>query len=363
MVVLLLGAIHFVPFLVAIGGTGSNNKLVDKGDLWMISIPVLILVFAVIGFFEMLKPLRRQYANLRQPASRYNKAELARWEQGLEAASIAAGMSPPPLVPVRIPTANAVAFEVGGRPTVGVTTDALDARVPYDEIEAVMAHEVAHVTTRTYLRSPVLRDRPFILLPFIAGAFLTLFFMFIFPLYMSIASMVLIFVPFILGYYIGRDYPVSDSESPVNLADIVNEKRGPKTGKQMKGRTYDNDLLADSIAAKMISEPQALRKALGRTAALIKEAPVMPPERVAYNFLFMGPLKPWEPPGFDRPGRRDAKADRQDAQQVIDYVGTREELLSERLQNLRSIERGVWRVFEEVVGGEVQTTIAGWDRD
>jgi hypothetical protein len=108
-------------------------------------------------------------------------------------------------------------------------------------------------------------------------------------------------------------------------------------------------------------------------------APAMPAQRLTYNYLFIGPLKPWAPmpdmaamqAGLGKPSFFDGAQKVQQRyqvtlvaqiyQQICQYADTRRELIAERLENLQMIQQGTWRAFDQVVGGGmVRTAPEGW---
>jgi Zn-dependent protease with chaperone function len=384
-IVFLFGAVRMVPMIFVMQAGNTTSSFGTHLDF----MPVLLvpfLMFAVIGgvaYFNMIKPLQRQYDSFAKPLDNFDRAALARWQQGLEAAAVGAGIPTPVIVPISLLTANTIAFEFGGKQAVGVSAEALPAQLSYSEVEAIMAHEVAHITTRTYVHSPfILRDRK-ILLVLLGVAFLFgLGMFFISPWLMMAPLMILPLAPVFMGYTMRKYWPVNEQVGTGGGGFGYGNQRQmpqPMTRDQMKGPMFDNDIVADSIATKIISEPQALRRAIGKMAQLMQLAPAMPAQRLTYNYLFIGPLKPWAPmpdmaamqAGLGKPSFFDGAQKVQQRyqvtlvaqiyQQICQYADTRRELIAERLENLQMIQQGTWRAFDQVVGGGmVRTAPEGW---
>lgn len=110
---------------------------------------IIILIVAVIGEF-IYRPItsRNRFAHyVNTSVSTLSDPEAMKFQDALEAMSIAAGMKTPDLIFLTdMNRSNAMAFiDDEGGPTVGVTTGMLNAALPVDEATAVMAHEVAHL--------------------------------------------------------------------------------------------------------------------------------------------------------------------------------------------------------------------------
>lgn len=385
--VFLFGAVRIIPLIFSLQATSSVSKYGTASVNFMPILLVPLLFVGVIGgvaYFNMIKPLQRQYDSFAKPLDNFDRRALARWQQGLEAAAVGAGIPAPVIVPVSLLTANTIAFEFGGKPAVGVSAEALAADLSYAELEAVMAHEVAHITTRTYLHSPfIIRDKKKLLIILGVAFVFGLGMFLISPWLMMAPLMILPLAPVFMGYSMRKYWPVNEQVGAQGAGFGYGNRQQmpqPMTRDQMKGPMFDNDIVADSIATKIINEPQALRRAIGKLAQLMQYAPAMPAQRLSYNYLFIGPLQPWAPmpdiaamqAGLGKPSFFQSMAQTQQRQQVqlvaqiyqqiCQYADTRRELVAERLENLQMIQQGTWKAFDQVTtGGVVRTAPAGWE--
>lgn len=157
------------------------------------------------------------------------------FENALEGVSVAVGLEPPRLLVLDLPTVNSISLLNAGKPAVGVTTEALEAALPRRIAEAMMAHEMAHVLLGDVVAGSNTRRWRLIglslavamVLPFV---FLALAFGFGTWLYLGL-----------FGWGI------------FSIALIM------VMGRLIFGQ---NDLLADSVAAKITNDPGALKEAI-----------------------------------------------------------------------------------------------------
>lgn len=352
-------------------------------------IPVILIrflpYFFIIGvaFYKLLMPAIRQFNSLTSEITDYDHHSFQRYKNALQAVSIGSGIATPALVVLDIPTANAIAFRKKGTPAVGVTRELLEADLTSSEVEAVMAHEVSHLVAGDEIRSPnvftgvggVVIVLVAVALPFLYsfGSFAYSFSMLALSLFL-LPVMVLVGIPLSL-HLMMRPYSIS--------------RRNPTY--------YHNEIFADSVAAKLTSNPGALKGAIEKLTGLMRRSEDMPRETIGFTQLFVGPLKKW-PLDMDRrvPGILEALGQRrpegQTAQplwlvslaerlgvpgpsrdryidamekarekQVHDYIGWEEKLQKSRLHNLEMIEMNKWEAFQ-VRGGRLIVPPDKWFR-
>ncbi len=205
----------------------------------------------------------------------------------LEGVSIAAGIEPPRLLATDLPTANSISIRYSGRPAVGVTTDALRAGLSPRHAEAMMAHEVSHILLGDVVLDTSTRRWRLVGLSLVAAIVLPFVFL----------SLAYGFGPWI---YIGL---VGWTVFTVVLINVA--------GRQV---FRQNDLLADSVAAKMTSDPGAIREAIVRLDKMFRENEKPFTPGVRYPMAF--------------------------------FVSDAGEETAERIKNLEAIERGHWMEFE-----------------
>jgi hypothetical protein len=129
---------------------------------------------------------------------------------------------------------------------------------------------------------------------------------------------------------------------------------------EFKESTYEMDMVADSIAAKIISDPAGLATAIKAMAGLAQQSPDSPVQKEIYDYLFVGPFKAWKPDPVTRGFNRERLEARR-ADSIDKYVQSRYRLITDRLNNFAEIKAGTWRVFEEVQGGRVATSPSAWE--
>ncbi|MBU1669957.1 MAG: M48 family metalloprotease [Actinobacteria bacterium] len=252
---------------------------------------------------------------------------LSVFRNSLGGVSVAVGIEPPDLVVLDLPTANSVSLFHKGRPAVGVTVEALDSALSRRCAEAMMAHEVSHVllgdvvigSTRRRWRLVGLSLIAAVVLPFV---FLALAFGVGSWTYIGFLSWaaVVVFLLFVLGKRVFRQ----------------------------------NDLLADSVAARITADPEGLRDAILRLDRMFLENDRPFPSGARYpTVLFVYEVRP----EVDLATMREMMGDEDDAEfqkaqdrnllEGLRRSGARQRVSTEdRVRNLEAIERGHWRVFE-----------------
>ena len=215
---------------------------------------IIILIVAVIGEF-IYRPItsRNRFAHyVNTSVSTLSDPEAMKFQDALDAMSIAAGMEPPNLIFLTdMNRSNAMAFiDDEGCPTVGVTTGMLNAALPVDEATAVMAHEVAHLQLGINVQPPQQFHAEYV------PNLLVLLYIFI-PLSLFFVRMsaggrlalVGIYLV-VLACLIGLRF---SSRYNVRLADLL---------------YFHGDMLADSVAVKLVRDPDSIRRAIERVDRL-----------------------------------------------------------------------------------------------
>jgi Zn-dependent protease with chaperone function len=297
-----------------LGRTSSNPEVrkdfsnAEMLELVIISIALYIPIGAAIyvGYKRAKKRFYAHFVPLRLDLAQQESARI--FKEGLRGAGLAAGIQTPEFRVVNIKGISPLTLELEGeRPTVVLSSDALYADFSQLEAEALMAHEVAHILIGDDIRPPYksVFDN-FILLMFV----LSLEFGFL-CMYFGIHSDTRIGnVSAIAGVAI-----LSITIIPVHYVMSLRLRR-------------HDDLLADSIAAKITNNPAALKNALTRLDQL--------------NLM-----------GMIATGRRH-KEDRFEARfkpsidpnELEIFTKEPKELLPARIRNLEAIEQGHWPLFE-----------------
>ena len=158
--------------------TGSLVRMSTGGTrgpfwLWLLFLILTVLVFLVL-LFGWSDKLTFKRADEHEAFQRF--------QSGLEGLSIAAGIEQPRLHVLDAPTVNSLAIRSGKVHSVAITAPTLEAGLSRQEVEAMMAHEVAHVMIGDGFARATFRLRaltglalfamlilPFVLVSFIIG--------------------------------------------------------------------------------------------------------------------------------------------------------------------------------------------------
>lgn len=326
-------AAAMVVFIVrVVQSSGAVHGTDARGWIPLITIAALYILFVLI-----VKPDKVPIADTGGDSS------LNSFRSELEAVSLAVGLSVPYLKTVDIPTVNAISFKQGMRNAVGVTGDALKADLPKSCKEAMMAHEISHILTgdvplgSSRVRWIVIGSSlaAFFILPFV---FLALSFGFSVWLYAAL-----------VGWTLFDLYMMAKTSGMLYL---------------------HNDLLADSIAAKIIHDPEAVREAILLVEELGRENDKpFPTTSMLPDLLFV----------YDKSRKIvvDEEGGGQDVHEVENNIksgkagddrrastkgsGNRVKGadIGERIRNLEAIERGHWIEFEYSSKGFIN----GWFKE
>lgn len=348
-----------------------------------ILIPLLIWVsiaasILCIYYFTILKPVMRQYKFRSGSTRPYSKHRYHLFNNALEGAAIAAGIKTPGLAVVNLPTANALTFEIGGIQTVGVTVEMLEADLSYHEIEAVMAHQTAHISMQSGLKAPLaLKPKtialvafPVFLLALLAAVILKNVLIIMLPLF-AVPFIPLWMTLVVKPYLPWRRLTYCEAVNRKAPLFFLKQENLPEST-SATGPGYHESLTADSLAVKITSNPGALKSAILKLKTLMESAPVMPDQTIAFPHLFIGPLKEWDAP-IPGPivyhlntvliphGKPIPTAELVETE-MRSFILIQQNLFSERIENLEAIKDGEWRQFQEVSGGRVRPSAKAWRR-
>jgi Zn-dependent protease with chaperone function len=223
----------------------------------------ILLLFAGIVFAKVHSRVRLNLKDFYRETE-YNLGEYESFESALEGVCIGLGMRPPELAALGIPTVNTIAFREKGNPGVGVTAEALKAGLSQSEKEAMMAHEMAHIALGDYFLASSSAGFEY------AGYGLGLLFLLMAVLVTVAVNVYLLF--FLLPLF-----------APLVVVLADNRLR-----KKRRMLYRHNDLLADTIAAKLISDPESLRKTIEKLWALSEETRAVIPRTAHFQrYLFV----------------------------------------------------------------------------
>ncbi len=301
------------------------------------------LLFAGTAALLVRSKVRRNLKDFYRETD-YDRAEYNSFRSALEGVGLGLGMSPPELEVLGVPTVNSIAFRKERRPRVGVTAEALRAQLSSSEKEAMMAHELAHVALGDYFLASSSAGFEY------AGYGLGVLFL-LMALLVGIAVNIYLLI-FLLPLF---------APLLIVLADT-------RLRKKTKLLYRHNDLLADTIAAKLISDPACLRKAIEKLWTLSEEARGVIPRTAHFQgYLFVArPLEAGSVKMVTYDGAAAPAAGGKSRATKIYWVpgaesrtGIAYDAVENRIANLRAIELGQWTELERSGRSEQNGNIAG----
>ncbi len=292
---------------------------------------VVPLLFVTIAALRVRSRMRQNLKDFYRETD-FDQAEYASWSSALEGVSLGMGLALSPLEVLGMPSVNSLAFRREGLPHVGITAEALRAGLSRPEKEAMMAHEVAHIALGDYFLAS--SSAGFEYAAYGTGM-----------LFLLMAILVAIVVsPYLLLFLLPLFVPLL-----ISLAD-----RKLRQERQLLYR--HNDLLADSVAAKLLSDPACLRDAIQKCWELSEKTKAVIPGTAHFQrYLFVwrpldrGAVKMVTYDGAAAPGSAGVKPNTTKIYWVPGKGGTRTSLAHDavqaRIANLEAIERGHWIVL------------------
>ena len=304
-----------------------------------------LVLFGGIAVARVRSRVRRNLKDFYRETE-YDQAQYESFKSALEGVSMGLGMSPPALEVLGIPTVNSIAFREGRKPCVGVTAEALKAGLSRSEKEAMMAHDIAHIALGDYFLASSSAGFEY------AGYGLGVLF-----LLMAVLVTIAINV-YLLIFLLPLFAPLI-----VVLAD-------GRLRKKTKILYRHNDLLADTITAKLISDPGSLRKTIEKLWAFSEETRAVIPRTAHFQgYLFIwrpleaGPIKMVTYDGAASAGAAGGKADTTRIYWVPGNTESRTsfayDTVKSRMANLKAIEMGHWTELERPDRREKARNIAG----
>ncbi len=233
----------------------------------------------IVGFFGYNLYSSVRYANARfryfleQRASDFDRTAAGKFAEALDGAAIAAGIAPPALVVLDDPAANAMAFtSEGGGKAVGVTTGLLEAAIPVDQANGIMAHELAHLLIGENVKAPGLAD-----IEFLPSGLLVAF--------GALSMLAVLVAPPRLGYILLE----LGGTIVVFLMLALIHRSQAFINRLLDAAHHHDDILADSLAAKMTMDPLALEAAVRNLTDLAASSDRVPGGAVLARYMFVTP--------------------------------------------------------------------------
>ena len=305
---------------------------------------LLLLTFFFGAIILSVKGIYREYIDRR--TSYHPDLRIEAFENGLEAVSIAAGITAPRACIFEEPGLGVITFsESKGGIAVGLSPELLKANISAQEAEALMAHEIGHVVISDTFKPPGLFDvsRLWLGLPaIIATAFL-------------IAGL------FLLNPSIANE----SAKTPVLVLSIlpflfiVVVLVGFEIGRDVQTDTPEMDLLADTIACRLTSDPDHLVKAVEKLDRLRLATHIVTrrEDMKRGDSIFR---MSFTPTGiiFFLGGKGLSWIFNRDYTPVV-MLESRE-MITQRLRNLEDIKRGHSTAFERVTDAKIKTEPEAW---
>jgi len=247
-----------------------------------IALPLKVLALFCLPFMIYLGFVcvdRARYAKERfdyftgQHTDDYEPTSLLKFQEAVDGVGIAAGIQAPVLVILDDPAPNAMAFaDAEGTSFIGITKGLLEADISVGEANAIMAHEMAHLIIGENVKPPSLSG-----IEFLPSVLLVVFGV------LALVSIVLLKVEFsviLIAWLI---------TILIFLSLILIQRSQGFILKQLDLAYRHDDILADSLAAYISRDPQALENAIKKIDALMKENPRVPGGAILSRYLFVTP--------------------------------------------------------------------------
>lgn len=140
------GAVTFTP-LVRETGMGLS--------VWVsLALGLVLAAILALAFLPGYARARRGFFRMTSRATGYDITTLARYLNVLEGVAQDAGTGAPRLEVLSGEAPNALAFQGSEEPAIGITAKTLASDLAFDEVRAVLAHELACVLSGDCLRRP-----------------------------------------------------------------------------------------------------------------------------------------------------------------------------------------------------------------
>jgi Zn-dependent protease with chaperone function len=318
---------------------------VDKLMLVMIPLAMLtVSVFYTLGIFDGYRKEKAHFENLLEqvvrPASQQLTHGHSLFREALEAVCIAAGIDTPPLDMLDFDWPNSISY-LGrhAEPRVGVTVVTLAEHRTPAEAEVMMAHEVSHIMQRDIAKPPrFLEPKRLPLLALCAILFLSAFSSWTAALRGAGLDRILISYQLVGVLLILILWPITYLIT-----------------RQMDRMTFSSDIMADSVAAKITSSPDVLRKLIREvmdSVPLLKAGqPPTEPQLGQLSRSFFVPPQPasWSAMtdlGEMNPDPSQPASDSRWFKQRYKSENRVSELMQARILNLDAIDDGRWPAFE-----------------
>jgi Zn-dependent protease with chaperone function len=311
------GSDSFSPLVKKTGGTAALT-----GGLFAVGLLVLLAALYVPGLLRS----RRYFRGLTARARKFDARSLGRVLNALEGVAGDAGVKAPFVAVLDGDAPNALAFEGRGGPVVGITDAALEADITYEELQAVMAHELASVMCGDILRQP--------------GSF-----KFVGVAYVLVSAVAALGLMSLAIIRLSDSGALTFAVAAAIFAVVTVVGFMIRRLRELGGHDY---LLADSIGAAITGRPNSMAGAIERMDHLVNGRKKMPypDSELGLDYLFVQPYRWSETPlqylqrrarelDYDL-ARRNVDKRVSSLQESMDELARRgQSLLATRLQKLK----------------------------
>lgn len=335
----LILSLVIVPF--ATGNTTFSPLVRKTGGSITLTVAIVLGAVLVVAAFVLYLPGisrdRRMFAALTVAARGFDARRLGGFMSALGSLSQSSEAGFPRLRVINGDQPNAVTFDGEDGPVVGITRGLLELDLPEKEVEAIMAHELAGIIVADYLERP--------------GA--TTFESSVYFLLFVFAALAVVAVPMTVT---GRGRFAAFLVACVLLGFLF---LGSLSLRRLRDARGHDDLLIDSIAARLTGDPDALEASIRKLDGLVNGTArrPMPDSEIGLDYMFIRPYRWGETPEafLHRQVRElhlkwsettiESRADsmRSEMDRLAEKHGGR---IEERLENLESMECGRWSTLE-----------------
>lgn len=251
--------IALIAFFLAYGEAPPSAVGV-LGSSVLAVVPYVVIIAALLSANAGYARRRFNAFISREAPDRWGQEE-SKFREALNGVSIGAGVEPPRLVVYEDPSVNALAFiDRRGKRAIGLTEGMLEADLSTDEINAVLAHELAHLVMGDQVAPP----HPF-QLEYIPRNLLVMY------LFLGLAA------AYFAEYYGYQYVPIALVMGMVFVFLLILLFSEAYTVKLLNFAYNHNDILADSVAVEITHDPDALISAIKKVSSLASRVEIDSP--------------------------------------------------------------------------------------
>lgn len=250
--VVVLAELALIVIWFATGRTSLgelNAKMTSFGTMAAFAFPVIVVLTGLLCADIQYDSLRARFRAAPGTVSKHDRSSFRKFENAARAVSIGAGIAPPRVEVMDIPTVNAMSYiDYQGGVHVGVTRDMLGADLTSGEVEAIIGHEISHLIIGDNVKPPGMTWFWCAVIAFLFPALGTVFVLTPDTVFQSPPGFFILMLVICSPWY--SLFPL---EKPFE--------------RLMISYRHHDDLLADSLAVQITRDPDALVSAIRRVDA------------------------------------------------------------------------------------------------